>query len=187
MPFQGFRDHDEAAENDDDETAEDDDEWDLTHVLRRGMHPFEALAEPVRRRLVDIVASGEHTSGQLAEVIGKEFHISRTAVSKHLRLLRDAGLVDVRADLSWRWYRLAAGALDLLDDAIEEIREKSIRAVGWNPDTKQDHDPLAHPPLWATVPVKGPGRAIRRGNRGRQTDTPEAPDPDQGLFPVHRL
>ncbi len=55
------------------------------------MHPFEAMAEPVRRRIVDILASGEHTSGQLAEVIGVEFRISRTAVSKHLRVLRDAG------------------------------------------------------------------------------------------------
>lgn len=55
------------------------------------MHPFEALAEPARRRIIDVLASGEHTAGELAAVVGEEFRISRTAVSKHLRILRDAG------------------------------------------------------------------------------------------------
>jgi len=62
------------------------------------MDPLEALAEPARRRILDILASGEHTAGQIADVVGYEFHISRTAVSKHLRHLRDARLVDVRGE-----------------------------------------------------------------------------------------
>ena len=70
------------------------------------MHPFEAMAEPARRRIIDILASGEHTAGELAAVVGQEFRISRTAVSKHLRILRDAGFVEVRGDFQWRWYLL---------------------------------------------------------------------------------
>ena len=72
----------------------------------QSMHPFEAMAEPARRRIVDVLASGEHTAGQLAEVVGGEFRISRTAVSKHLRVLRDAGFVDVRAEENFRWHRM---------------------------------------------------------------------------------
>ena len=79
------------------------------------MDPIEALAEPARRRILDILASGEHTAGQIADVVGFEFRISRTAVSKHLRHLRDARLVDVRGDLQWRWYRIDRAGFDALE------------------------------------------------------------------------
>ncbi len=149
------------------------------------MHPFEALAEPARRRIVEILASGEHTAGQLAEVVGGEFRICRTAVSKHLRVLRDAGIADVRADLQWRWYRLSSAGVELIEREVDELHEKLIRQVGWNPDALRDHDPLAEPPTWARVPFKGPGRGYRRGTRGRQMDPPEpASDPDLGLYRV---
>ncbi|QKJ21115.1 winged helix-turn-helix transcriptional regulator [Microbacterium hominis] len=154
------------------------------------MHPFAAMADPVRRRIVDLLASGEHTAGEVAEAIGFEFRISRTAVSKHLRLLRDAGIITVRADLQWRWYRLADEGVDLLEAEVSLLREKVRRQVGWNPGTRRDNDPLAHPPIgyrgpWPPPPPprrKGPGRRPRPGRRGRQTEPPIAADPERGWF-----
>lgn len=150
------------------------------------MHPFAAMAEPVRRRIVDILASGEHTSGQVAEVIGHEFRISRTAVSKHLRILRDAGFVDVRADLAWRWYRLTPQAIRILEVAVAELREKWQGRVGWDADAGGEHDPLAQvlPRVGPAVRRRGPGRPLRRGKRGTQTDIETASEPDLGLYPV---
>ena len=96
---------------------------------RRRINPFEAMAEPARRRIVDILASGEHTAGQLAEVVGGEFAISRTAVSKHLRVLRDAGFLDVRAEYQWRWYYLTREGFDRLESAVGQLRQKM--AADW--------------------------------------------------------
>jgi DNA-binding transcriptional ArsR family regulator len=139
------------------------------------MHQFEALADPVRRRIIDILASGEHTAGQLADVVGFEFRISRTAVSKHLRLLRDAGCVDVRAEENWRWYRLRRTGFEELEALVAELKLKTLSAVGWDADARQKHDPLAE---FAGVPFKGPGRQPRRGRRGTQTTTTRSSTPD---------
>jgi len=104
------------------------------------VHPFEALAEPARRRLVEILASGEHTSGELAAVVGGEFRISRTAVSKHLRILRDAGLIDVRADFQWRWYWLVSDGLDLLEMTVADLRQKWAGRIGWDDERGREPD-----------------------------------------------
>lgn len=152
-----------------------------------GMHIFDALADPVRRRLVDILASGEHTSGQLAEVVGHEFRIGRTAVSKHLRLLRDARLVDVRADERWRWYHLSSDGVRMLELELDDLRFKRDRAVGWDAEHHREHDPLAWRTTAPAVPFKGPGRARRAGQRGRQASIPIAPDPERGLCPIPPL
>lgn len=151
------------------------------------MHPFEALADPARRRIIDILASGEHTSGQLADVIGYEFRISRTAVSKHLRLLRDAGCVDVRAEENWRWYRLSATGLEWLETAVADIRAKVTGAIGWDADAREQRDPLAVLPRYRPVPFKGPGRAPRRGRRGRQQGFTRSASPDDLEPPRRRL
>src|SRR5688572_28498969 len=63
---------------------------------------FEALAEPTRRRILDLLRDAERPVGEL---VG-ELAMAQPAVSKHLRVLRDAGLVDVRADAQRRLYRL---------------------------------------------------------------------------------
>ena len=62
------------------------------------MHAFDVLGDPVRRRLLTLLADGERSSGELAEVIAGEFGISHPAVSQHLKVLRDAGFTSVRAD-----------------------------------------------------------------------------------------
>ena len=122
------------------------------------MHPFEALAEPARRRIVEVLASGEHTAGQLADVVGREFRISRTAVSKHLRLLRDAGCVDVRAEENWRWYRLSRDGFERLERVVADFRHKVQSAIGWDADVGEKRDPLAMFTQHRPVPFKGPGR-----------------------------
>ncbi|MEV5068610.1 winged helix-turn-helix transcriptional regulator [Microbacterium sp. LMI12-1-1.1] len=147
------------------------------------MDPFEALAEPVRRRIIEILASGEHTSGQLADVIGFEFRISRTAVSKHLRLLRNAEYVDVRADENWRWYRLKLSGFATLENAVADLKLKMASAIGWDADAGQQRDPLAVLPVYPAVPFRGPGRALKRGHRGRQTACEPHASPDD-IAPV---
>lgn len=142
------------------------------------MHPFEALAEPARRRIIEILASGEHTAGQLADAVGREFRISRTAVSKHLRLLRDAGCVDVRPEESWRWYRLSRSGFETLEGVVAELRDKVERAIGWDADAREDRDPLAVLPRYPEVPFKGPGRPPRRGGRGKRTSFIDPGSPD---------
>ncbi len=66
------------------------------------MSPFEAIAEPNRRRILDLLRSGERPAGDLVEATG----LSQPGVSKHLKLLREAGLVSVRPDGQRRLYRL---------------------------------------------------------------------------------
>jgi DNA-binding transcriptional ArsR family regulator len=70
------------------------------------MHAFDVLGDPVRRRLVELLARGDRTSGDLTEVIGAEFGISQPAVSNHLRVLRDAGFAQSVPEGSRRRYSL---------------------------------------------------------------------------------
>lgn len=154
----------------------------------RRMDPFEVMAEPVRRRLIEVLASGEHTSGELAAAVGAEFRISRTAISKHLRLLRDAHFVDVRAELQWRWYYLTWGGLESLEDEVHHLRKLMEGGFGWDSGRNQRRDPLGNYPYFGReVPRKGPGRPERRGRRGTQTQAYIASEPDHGLYPVRPL
>jgi DNA-binding transcriptional ArsR family regulator len=75
------------------------------------MSPFEALAEPNRRRILDVLRDGERPAGDLVQALA----MSQPGVSKHLRLLREAGLVSVRADGQRRVYRLEPKGLEDLD------------------------------------------------------------------------
>jgi DNA-binding transcriptional ArsR family regulator len=68
---------------------------------------FEALADPTRRRIVELLAEEERSAGELAG----HFQVSRPAVSKHLRVLREAGVVQVRDEAQKRIYRLEPKAL----------------------------------------------------------------------------
>jgi len=149
------------------------------------MNVFEPLAEPARLRLIEILASGEHTAGQLADAVGWEFRISRTAVSKHLRHLRNAHYVEVRAELQWRWYRLNPLGFAVLEGTVADLRQKVDNAIGWNADKGEKFDPLAS--FAPTVPFKGPGREPNRGHRGRRTSFTVSRDPDLGLYPVYPL
>ncbi len=62
------------------------------------MHAFDVLADPVRRRILELLADGEHASGEVVEVIGREFGISQAGVSQHLKVLRESGFASVRVE-----------------------------------------------------------------------------------------
>lgn len=83
------------------------------------MHSLGALADPIRRELVDLLAGGERSAGELAS----RFPVSRPAVSRHLRVLREAGLVRVRTDGKRRLYALDAEPLRELDTWLERYRD----------------------------------------------------------------
>lgn len=79
---------------------------------------FELVAEPTRRRILDLLRDGERPVGELVE----QLSMSQPAVSKHLRVLRDSGLVDVRVDAQRRVYRLRPEGLREVDAWIEPYR-----------------------------------------------------------------
>lgn len=76
------------------------------------MDVFEAVAEPHRRALLDLLAERERPAGELVEALPA---LTQPAVSRHLRVLREAGLVDVRVDAQRRVYRLRPEGLVVLD------------------------------------------------------------------------
>jgi DNA-binding transcriptional ArsR family regulator len=82
------------------------------------MDAFLALADPTRRRIVETLADGESAFGDLAD----QFDMSRPAVSQHLKVLREAGLVRVRKDAQRRIYRLDAEGLNALDEWLGSVR-----------------------------------------------------------------
>jgi DNA-binding transcriptional ArsR family regulator len=82
------------------------------------MSPFEAIAEPSRRQILDLLRAGERPAGELVEETG----LSQPGVSKHLKMLRQAGLVSVRPDGQRRLYRLEGRALAALDAWLKPFR-----------------------------------------------------------------
>jgi DNA-binding transcriptional ArsR family regulator len=79
---------------------------------------FDVLAEPNRRRILDLLRQAERPVGELVA----ELRVSQPAVSKHLRVLRQAGLVDVRPDAQRRLYRVRPEPLRAIDDWLEPYR-----------------------------------------------------------------
>ncbi|MET7708955.1 metalloregulator ArsR/SmtB family transcription factor [Micromonospora sp. NPDC005413] len=79
---------------------------------------FTVLAEPTRRRILDQLRDAEHSVGQLVDNLG----VSQPAVSKHLRVLRDAGFVSCRIAARQRIYRLNPGPLRAVDGWLAPYR-----------------------------------------------------------------
>jgi DNA-binding transcriptional ArsR family regulator len=79
------------------------------------------LAYPLRWRLVEVLASGEHSAGQLADAVQSERGVGREAVSKHLNRLARAGLVTTRVDMNFRIYRLSPRVFGALAGLIEHL------------------------------------------------------------------
>lgn len=83
------------------------------------MSTFAALAEPNRRHMLDLLNAGPRTVGMLVEALG----LSQPAVSKHLRILKEAGLVGVRPDGQRRWYEIEPEPLAELDEWLAPYRK----------------------------------------------------------------
>ena len=86
------------------------------------MHAFAVLSDPVRRRILELLADGEMTSGAIGVTVQEEFGISQPGASQHLRVLRDHGVVQVRAEGARRIYALNAGGLTELDRWLDQFR-----------------------------------------------------------------
>ncbi len=86
------------------------------------VHAFDVLGDPVRRRLLELLAGGEQSAGELAETVRGEFGISQPAVSQHLRVLRENGFASVRPEGARRLYAVDGGALREVDAWLEAFR-----------------------------------------------------------------
>ena len=98
---------------------------------------FELLADPTRRRLLDVLRSGEQSVGSLVE----KLEMNQPAVSKHLRVLRNAGLASVRVDAQRRIYRLNPDGLREVDEWLNPFRacwEERLDAMERTLDSMED-------------------------------------------------
>lgn len=87
------------------------------------MHAFDVLGDPVRRRLLELLAEGERASGEMTAVVQAEFGITQSAVSQHLKVLRDAGFASVRIDGARRIYTVEAGPMREVDVWLDRFRQ----------------------------------------------------------------
>jgi DNA-binding transcriptional ArsR family regulator len=121
--------------------------------LNDGVLALAALADPVRREIVELLAAGEAGAGEIAE----RFPVSRPAVSRHLRVLREAGLVTSEIRAQRRVYRLQRAPLAELDAWLDRFRPLPGRHTSGAP---------ALPPGLANR-LDALDTAIRRGRRRR--------------------
>lgn len=97
------------------------------------MHAFDVLADPVRRRILELLATGEHASGEIVVVVRDEFGITQAAVSQHLRVLRQNGFATVRPEGQRRLYTVDTTGLREVDAWLESFRqqwEQRLDALG---------------------------------------------------------
>ena len=83
------------------------------------MTPFDVLAEPTRRRILDLLRAGERPVGDLVDGLG----VSQPSVSKHLKVLRDSGVVEARVEAQRRLYRIRSEPLREVDDWLAPFRD----------------------------------------------------------------
>jgi DNA-binding transcriptional ArsR family regulator len=147
---------------------------------------FDVLGDPVRRRILELIASGEMTAGAVTEVVQHEFGISQPAVSQHLRVLRESGFTTVRADGNRRLYAVNAEPLQLIDSWLEQFRhfwDQRLDALATE-IKRGRRERRQHPDAALTVPETGAApaaegaKAQRRRARGAATAGTAAPRAD---------
>lgn len=97
------------------------------------MHAFDVLGDPVRRRILELLAEGERAAGDVSAVVQREFAISQPAVSMHLRVLRDNGFATVRPDGARRLYAVDPAPLQEVDrwlDGFRRLWSRRLDALG---------------------------------------------------------
>jgi DNA-binding transcriptional ArsR family regulator len=92
-------------------------------VILGDVQAFDVLGDPVRRRILELLADGEQAAGAVSGVIREEFGISQPAVSQHLRVLRESGFATVRADGTRRLYAVEAAPLQEVDVWLDRFRQ----------------------------------------------------------------
>jgi DNA-binding transcriptional ArsR family regulator len=86
------------------------------------VHAFDVLGDPVRRRILELLATGEQSSGGIVEVISEEFGIGQPAVSMQLKVLRESGFATVRAEGRRRLYAIDSAPLARVDAWLSPFR-----------------------------------------------------------------
>jgi len=86
------------------------------------MHAFDVLGDPVRRRILELLAAGESTSGAITAIVQAEFGISQPAVSQHLKVLRESGFATVRPEGTRRLYAVDSAPLKEVDVWLDPFR-----------------------------------------------------------------
>jgi DNA-binding transcriptional ArsR family regulator len=117
---------------------------------------FDVLGDPVRRRILELLADGEMTSGAVRVVVQEEFGVSQPAVSQHLRVLRDSGFATVRPEGTRRLYAVSAEPLRDIDAWLDRFRHF------WTP-------------RFAALATE-----LARGNRERRLDAERRADQTEG-------
>jgi DNA-binding transcriptional ArsR family regulator len=87
------------------------------------VHAFDVLGDPVRRRILELLADGERSAGEIAAVVQREFGISQPGVSQHLRVLRENGFARVRPEGARRLYAVEPAPLQDVDRWLERFRQ----------------------------------------------------------------
>jgi DNA-binding transcriptional ArsR family regulator len=126
------------------------------------VHAFDVLGEPVRRRILELLADGELTSGAVTTVIQAEFRISQPAVSQHLKVLRDSGFATVRADGTRRLYAVREAPLREAGAWLEQFWNQRLDALA----TELARGRRAAKTAPATTPLSSP-RKTQRGEHPR--------------------
>ena len=93
------------------------------------MHAFDILGDPVRRRILELLAEGEQPAGAITAVVQREFGISQPAVSQHLRVLRENGFTTVRAEGTRRLYAVDVGPLREAGRWLERFWNQRLDAL----------------------------------------------------------
>ena len=91
------------------------------------------LGDPVRRRILELLAGGDVAAGVVVDAVGREFGITQPAVSQHLRVLRESGFATVRAEGTRRLYSVNPAPLDMAQEWITRVRrawEQRLDALG---------------------------------------------------------
>ncbi len=88
----------------------------------RYMHAFDVLGDPVRRRILELLAHGELTSGAITATVQEEFGITQPAVSQHLKVLRESGFATVRPEGARRLYAVDSAPLHEVDAWLDPFR-----------------------------------------------------------------
>ena len=86
------------------------------------MHAFDVLGDPVRRRILEILAEDRHASGEIVAIVGREFGITQSAISQHLKVLRESGFANVRPDGPRRIYELDPAPMAEVDQWLARFR-----------------------------------------------------------------
>ncbi|MFK8017108.1 MAG: ArsR/SmtB family transcription factor [Gammaproteobacteria bacterium] len=87
------------------------------------MQAFDVLGDPVRRRILEALVDTEHASGEIVEIVRADYDISQSAVSQHLKVLRDSGFAAVTSDGTRRLYSIDTTGLRQVDEWLDGFRQ----------------------------------------------------------------